>query len=256
MRSVIRTGAPYSSTCQARTSPCVRSPIGFRSVDLRFLATCDSSRTPVSSRIDRRGHAGYTGSTEQVPQRFGGSWKTYGARRVPGSRSRLRTRHQKPIRMIEPLVVSFRVDAPVGHAFAMWTQHASLWWPRSHTITKDDTLDIVFEDRVGVASTNGPLRVLSTTGGRSSRGIRPRHWSTSGSCSSTGPTPLTFRFHSSGTQITPRSRSRRPGSNVLVMLEPSENSERCSLGKRSVPCSSNESQVDRNTECHHGGYGS
>ncbi|MCL1592956.1 MAG: SRPBCC domain-containing protein [Actinomycetia bacterium] len=51
--------------------------------------------------------------------------------------------------MIEPLVVSFRVDAPVGHAFAMWTQHASLWWPRSHTITKDDTLDIVFEDRVG-----------------------------------------------------------------------------------------------------------
>ncbi len=51
--------------------------------------------------------------------------------------------------MLEPLVVSFTVDAPVEHAFAMWTQRASLWWPASHTICKGETLEIVFEDRVG-----------------------------------------------------------------------------------------------------------
>jgi uncharacterized protein YndB with AHSA1/START domain len=48
-----------------------------------------------------------------------------------------------------PLVVEFRVAASPEHAFAMWTARTDLWWPRSHTITKAEQLDIVFEARAG-----------------------------------------------------------------------------------------------------------
>lgn len=69
---------------------------------------------------------------------------------------------------MEPLVVEFSVDKPVGHAFDMWVNRPSLWWPRTHTVNKDDDLAIIFEgyrggriyERTsdGVESTWGEIR--------------------------------------------------------------------------------------------------
>ena len=46
---------------------------------------------------------------------------------------------------MEPIVVEFDVEASPQHAFAVWTSKASIWWPRSHTMTEDPALTIVFE---------------------------------------------------------------------------------------------------------------
>jgi uncharacterized protein YndB with AHSA1/START domain len=51
--------------------------------------------------------------------------------------------------MIEPIDLEFTVDAEVDHAFEMWTGRAALWWPRGHTITKENDLTIAFEPRPG-----------------------------------------------------------------------------------------------------------
>jgi hypothetical protein len=51
--------------------------------------------------------------------------------------------------MIEPLRVSFEVACDAEHAFNTWTARASAWWPKEHTASGDDGLDIVFEPRVG-----------------------------------------------------------------------------------------------------------
>lgn len=51
--------------------------------------------------------------------------------------------------MIEPIVVEFEVRASPEHAFEMWTSRPSLWWPRSHTITQDPDLTVVFEPHPG-----------------------------------------------------------------------------------------------------------
>ena len=50
---------------------------------------------------------------------------------------------------MEPLIVEFDVAKPVGHAFDTWVNRPSLWWPKSHTVNKDDDLAIVFEGRPG-----------------------------------------------------------------------------------------------------------
>jgi uncharacterized protein YndB with AHSA1/START domain len=50
--------------------------------------------------------------------------------------------------MIEPLVIAFDVDCPPEHAFAMWTAHIDMWWPRSHTVS-GDPLRVVLEPGVG-----------------------------------------------------------------------------------------------------------
>lgn len=50
---------------------------------------------------------------------------------------------------MKPLVVEFKVDASLKHAFEVWTERPSLWWPRSHTTTKDPAAQIVFEPFVG-----------------------------------------------------------------------------------------------------------
>lgn len=50
--------------------------------------------------------------------------------------------------MIEPLVVEFEVDAPVAHAFNVWTQRCATWWPRTHTLTGDPAA-ITFEPSPG-----------------------------------------------------------------------------------------------------------
>ena len=48
-----------------------------------------------------------------------------------------------------PLVVEFEVAAPCAHAFDVWSGRASMWWPRSHTVTRADELEIVYEAKVG-----------------------------------------------------------------------------------------------------------
>ena len=47
--------------------------------------------------------------------------------------------------MIDPIVVEFDIRASPGHAFRVWTENPSMWWPRSHTVTRDPGLTVVFE---------------------------------------------------------------------------------------------------------------
>lgn len=51
--------------------------------------------------------------------------------------------------MIEPLRISFVVDCPPDHAFAVWTARTSSWWPAAHTVTAEPGLEVVFEPRPG-----------------------------------------------------------------------------------------------------------
>ena len=51
--------------------------------------------------------------------------------------------------MIEPLRLSFEVGCPPDHAFAVWTQQATRWWPVSHTVTAEPGLAVTFEPRLG-----------------------------------------------------------------------------------------------------------
>jgi Activator of Hsp90 ATPase homolog 1-like protein len=51
--------------------------------------------------------------------------------------------------MIEPLRMAFDVDCPAAHAFDLWTQRASSWWPAEHTVTAERGVQVVFEARVG-----------------------------------------------------------------------------------------------------------
>ena len=47
--------------------------------------------------------------------------------------------------MIEPLRFSFAVRCPMAHAFAVWTEETSRWWPLSHSVTTAPGLAVVFE---------------------------------------------------------------------------------------------------------------
>jgi hypothetical protein len=51
--------------------------------------------------------------------------------------------------MIEPLRMGFDVRCPAEHAFELWTQSPSSWWPIDHTVTAEPGLQVVFEGRVG-----------------------------------------------------------------------------------------------------------
>jgi hypothetical protein len=46
---------------------------------------------------------------------------------------------------MDSIIVEFDVKASPGHAFEVWTEKPSMWWPRSHTVTRDPGLTIVFE---------------------------------------------------------------------------------------------------------------
>lgn len=46
---------------------------------------------------------------------------------------------------MDPIVVEFDLAASPAHAFEVWTTRPSMWWPRSHTITQDPDLTVVFE---------------------------------------------------------------------------------------------------------------
>jgi hypothetical protein len=51
--------------------------------------------------------------------------------------------------VIEPLRLSFDVACPAEHAFAVWTERTSRWWPAGHSVSGEAGLEIVFEPRVG-----------------------------------------------------------------------------------------------------------
>jgi hypothetical protein len=51
--------------------------------------------------------------------------------------------------MIEPLRISFEVACDRRHAFSIWTERASAWWPAEHTVSRERGAQIVFEPRVG-----------------------------------------------------------------------------------------------------------
>jgi Activator of Hsp90 ATPase homolog 1-like protein len=50
---------------------------------------------------------------------------------------------------IEPLRYAIEVACPTDHAFAVWTEKASSWWPPSHTMGGQPGMTVVFEGRVG-----------------------------------------------------------------------------------------------------------
>lgn len=50
---------------------------------------------------------------------------------------------------LEPLVIEFTVEAEADHAFRVWTEKVSTWWPPSHTLGGEDDTTIVFEPRAG-----------------------------------------------------------------------------------------------------------
>ena len=51
--------------------------------------------------------------------------------------------------MIEPLRVSFEVNAPRDHAFDTWTTQIDSWWPKGHSFSGDEKLTVVLENRMG-----------------------------------------------------------------------------------------------------------
>jgi uncharacterized protein YndB with AHSA1/START domain len=51
--------------------------------------------------------------------------------------------------LIESLRYSVEVACPPDHAFRTWTERASAWWPRAHTLSGADVAEVVFEPRRG-----------------------------------------------------------------------------------------------------------
>ena len=49
---------------------------------------------------------------------------------------------------VEPLRLTIDVDCAPEHAFAVWTERFSLWWPADHTVTGDPDL-VALEPRLG-----------------------------------------------------------------------------------------------------------
>lgn len=50
---------------------------------------------------------------------------------------------------MSPIEVEFELGTTPEHAFAVWTERCSLWWPRSHCMTSGEHFEVVFEPRVG-----------------------------------------------------------------------------------------------------------
>jgi uncharacterized protein YndB with AHSA1/START domain len=51
--------------------------------------------------------------------------------------------------VIEPLRLSFEVGCPAAHAFDVWTNKISRWWPADHSVSGEDGLQVVLEGRPG-----------------------------------------------------------------------------------------------------------
>lgn len=50
---------------------------------------------------------------------------------------------------VDPIRLAFDVACPPDHAFRVYAEETSRWWPVDHTVTVEDDLDVVFEPRVG-----------------------------------------------------------------------------------------------------------
>jgi uncharacterized protein YndB with AHSA1/START domain len=48
-----------------------------------------------------------------------------------------------------PLELAFTVACPPEHAFSVWAERTSLWWPKSHSVSADPGLAVTFEPRAG-----------------------------------------------------------------------------------------------------------
>jgi uncharacterized protein YndB with AHSA1/START domain len=51
--------------------------------------------------------------------------------------------------VIDPIRLAFEVDCPVDHAFDVWTRRIAQWWPKDHTVSAEDDLQVVLEGRPG-----------------------------------------------------------------------------------------------------------
>jgi uncharacterized protein YndB with AHSA1/START domain len=51
--------------------------------------------------------------------------------------------------VIEPLLTTVEVRCDIDHAFHVWTERTALWWPKTHTMSRDEHLDVVFEPCIG-----------------------------------------------------------------------------------------------------------
>ena len=108
---------------------------------------------------------------------------------------------------MEPLELAFTVACPPEHAFAVWTERTSLWWPKGHSVSADPELDgDVRAARRAAASSSARRPARSTTGARSSSGSRRAGSPTSGTCARTARTPRGWRSPSrpprEGTAVT------------------------------------------------------
>ncbi len=65
-----------------------------------------------------------------------------------GSRRRTSARRIADEPPVEPLRLTIDVDCAPEHAFAVWTERFSLWWPADHTVTGDPDL-VALEPRLG-----------------------------------------------------------------------------------------------------------
>jgi uncharacterized protein YndB with AHSA1/START domain len=50
---------------------------------------------------------------------------------------------------MEPLAIEFSVACSVDHAFAVWADRTSMWWPHDHSVSGDPALTVTFEPRAG-----------------------------------------------------------------------------------------------------------
>lgn len=50
---------------------------------------------------------------------------------------------------MEPIEIEFAVACPPRHAFDVWANKMSMWWPSGHSMSGDPDLVVTFEPRVG-----------------------------------------------------------------------------------------------------------
>jgi uncharacterized protein YndB with AHSA1/START domain len=50
---------------------------------------------------------------------------------------------------MDPLVVEFSVACSADHAFSVWADRTSMWWPHDHSVSGDPELTVTFEPRAG-----------------------------------------------------------------------------------------------------------
>lgn len=50
---------------------------------------------------------------------------------------------------VDPLEIAFTVACPPAHAFSVWADRTSLWWPSGHTVSADPAAVVTFEPEPG-----------------------------------------------------------------------------------------------------------